>query len=230
MKLQQITNYQVKSLTDQELLNAHLKCHQLYINSIKHTNHPLRMIALQKHTIIANDLIRRDIDHDSPLGKENIKMLHEGSITDAILDTVKKADLRVATEVERYLNCKLPISYRNFLNKGGENIFINVFSHEVGIYKPHIHKHLAENVIYETLDARAVFDLDNNYVKIHDVGNGDIDCIECSTGKIVSVLLGSDKGNRIKPFKNNFKIFLKFLADNMDRKTKAIAVKFINMV
>lgn len=79
MIITEINPKSVKKINDRELLNMHRRCHQLYTIFKRNQNSQKNKQIELKHEILANEILRRKMKHNSPL-----KTIHEHSIEDYI--------------------------------------------------------------------------------------------------------------------------------------------------
>ena len=71
MRLNDITAPTIKSISTKELVNLHYRIHQLYGGSENRDSSSGYMKMLEeKHSILANEMIRRGFKHETPLTRD----------------------------------------------------------------------------------------------------------------------------------------------------------------
>lgn len=67
MKFTEVNPNSLKKINDKELLNMHRRCHQLYHMYSRSYYKNKKVMIKKAHNDIVNEMIRRGMDHKSPL-------------------------------------------------------------------------------------------------------------------------------------------------------------------
>ena len=73
MKLSEIKEESIRSISDKELLNLHFRLHQLYTNAKKLGKRQMSLALKRKHKIVITEMGKRAKEHKSPMLLKSLK-------------------------------------------------------------------------------------------------------------------------------------------------------------